>query len=430
MRTQPAAEVRRAPVARPRENANDKDHVSRPEAKPDPFFSTPEPEDDGPKLRSGSSTRIADRAAIEDYIARLAATPYKNDFFQAIRRLEAMHPQVPGFGASSRAAEDPVRFCQEPNLAFAPCTVSELRYPTGDKPARLFVHFLGLLGPNGPLPLHLTEYARERERHHKDSTFARFLDVFNHRLLSLFYRAWAVNQMPASFDRWEAPPPPTDGSHGDHDPLQRELLLARDRDRYAIYIGSLFGYGMDALRHRDALPDTAKLHFSGRLSMQQRNPEGLVAILHEYFGLPVEIEEFSGRWVELPRDYHTRLGGANSPSLTAAQRSSATLGGPSGGAVAGRAIWDCGGSFRLRLGPMTLEEYQRLLPGTASHKRLSTWIRTYVGDEFFWEAVLILKKEEVPKTMLGEGARLGWTTWIRSEASQEDRADLALRAWA
>src|SRR5262249_37677170 len=148
---------------------------------------------------------------------------------------------------------------------------------------RLFVSFLGLLGPNGPMPLHLSEFARDRERNHADPTMARFLDVFNHRVISLFYRAWACNQKTVSLDR------------------------GRD-DRFASFIASLFGMGMDTMLGRDRVEDHAKRFYSGRLVSQTRNAEGLQAIIGDYFGVPTQLIEFCGQWMPLPEDCRCRLG--------------------------------------------------------------------------------------------------------------------------
>jgi type VI secretion system protein ImpH len=362
----------------------------------------------------------ADYASQQEYYARLEAEPWAFDFFQTVRRMNAQAPDMPGVGQSDRAGEDPVRFCQQPMLAFPPNTLSKFdpARVSGDAqiPPRLYVCFMGMLGPHGPLPLHLTEYAHERELHFKDWTFSRFLDLFNHRLVSLFYRAWAVNQMPASFDRSMAAAG-IDPSKVPHD--RRHEALVEDQDRYASYIGALFGLGMESLRLRDPVPDLAKLYFAGRLASGTPGPEGLGAILAEFFGVPVEIEEFAGHWMDLPPEYFCRLGGS-------ADRQACSLG--AGGAVAGARVWDCQGMFRIKIGPMPFEKYQRLLPGTPSAKRLESWIRNFVGDEFAWEAVLILDKDEVPRAQLGKGSRLGWTTWNYSGACPEDRADLTLRS--
>jgi type VI secretion system protein ImpH len=372
--------------------------------------------------RHRRSMTSADYTAKQVFLDALEMEPWNFDFFQTVRRMNALTPDMPGVGQSARVGEDPVRFCQEPMLAFPPNTLSKFEgtHVRGDAqiPARLYVCFMGLLGPHGPLPLHLTEYAHERELHVKDRTFSRFLDLFNHRLVSLFYRAWAVNQMPASFDR-------SMGAAGiDQSDLkfdEREEALIEDQDRFATYIGALFGLGMESLRLRDSVPDLSKLFFAGRLAAAAPGPEGLRAILSDFFGVPVLIDEFAGHWLELPKDCHCRLGG--SPGSDPAAGS---LG--RGGAVAGARVWDCQGKFRIRVGPMSLEKYRSLLPGTQSAKRLESWIRNFVGDEFAWEAVLILEKEQVPRTQLGKGARLGWTTWTYGGKCPEDRADLSLRS--
>lgn len=372
-----------------------------------------DPEPEAPAR--GSAARRIDRAAREDLWDRLNVQAWGYNFFALARRIEALYPESPGFGATSRSSDDPVRFAQEPTLAFPPCTVSQFQFPKSTSPARLFVHFMGLLGPMGPLPLHLTEHALQRELHFKDRTFSRFLDVFNHRMVSLFYRAWAASQMPASYDRAL----PVENAD-ELDDTTREHYLANDGDRYAVYIGSLFGLGGEETRLRDAAPDSGKLHFAGRFATPGRGPEGLRAILSSYFGVEVTIEEFAGRWLDLPEDYWCRLGMAGEAS---------TLGTQSGGMiVAGTRVWDCQGMFRIRLGPMSLADYERLLPGGRSPRRLDAWIRNYLGDEFSWEAVLVLRAADVPQTRLGAGARLGWTTWVRTGENTEDRDELVIRS--
>lgn len=348
---------------------------------------------------------------------KLNTEPWTLDFFATVRRLEALYADRPGFGWSNKASEDPVRFCQKAMLAFPSCTLQEYDPPRDNAPPRLFVNFTGLWGPNGPMPLHLTEYAFEREKHHKDRTLARFMDIFHHRIISLFYRAWAASQMPASFDRWLPVP---DGGTLSED-LRQQVLL-NDSDRYAIYIGSLFGLGMPSVRHRDAVPDTAKLFMAGRMTGYHRGPEGIRAIIQDYFGIRVMIEEFSGRWLDMPPQDHCKIGRSSAVASTLGSLSGF------GGAVMGAKVWDAQGMFRLRLGPMKYKDYERFLPGRPAATRLEAWIRNYVGDEFAWEATLELRAADVPRTKLGSGSRLGWTTWCTSGVSPEDRSDLAIRS--
>ncbi len=125
-----------------------------------------------------------------------------------------------------------------------------LRARTAGQPPRLYGLFLGLFGPNAPLPLHLTEYAIDRRRNAKDGTLGAFADIFHHRMLSLFYRAWADSQPTVQFDR-------------------------PDEDRFRLYIGALVGMATPHLDARDALPDQYKRFFAGRLVPQARNAEGL-----------------------------------------------------------------------------------------------------------------------------------------------------------
>ena len=130
----------------------------------------------------------------------LAEAPYRFDFFQALRRIECLHKGKPRIGETVRLADDAIRLGQEPTMAFAPSTLKSFDMGSAGRPPRLKVLFFGMLGPNGPLPLHLTEFARSRKAYENDTTFVRFLDVFHHRLLSLFYRAWATAQPTVSFD--------------------------------------------------------------------------------------------------------------------------------------------------------------------------------------------------------------------------------------
>lgn len=334
-----------------------------------------------------------DRSKTYSLTHQLAEAPYKFDFFQAVRRIECTRPDLPRVGQSQRIKEDSLRFCQEVSLAFAPSTIARYVFSSGVRPPRLYVYFLGLLGPNGPMPLHMTDFVRERIKHHQDHTLARFLDIFHHRLISMFYRAWACNQITVSFDR-------------------------RRDDRFAVYLGSLFGIGMSSCRNRDAVPDIAKLHYSGRLACAARHPEGLRAIASDYFGFPAEIEEFVGEWIGLPPQYCCRLGDS---------RESGVVGST---VIVGSRVWQCQHKFRLTFGPMRLRDYIRMLPGGESLHRLVAWVRNYVGDEFSWDVRLILKSREVPQLHLGTTAQLGWTTWLSSRPFEQDVDDLVLRPFA
>jgi type VI secretion system protein ImpH len=324
-----------------------------------------------------------------EFLQKLADTPYRFHFDQALRRLECHYRRHPRLGKSLRAADDPVRLGQEPSMAFAPSTISSYKPGAAGRPGRLETYFYGLFGPNGPLPLHLTEYARDRMKNSDDFTFVRFADMFHHRMLSLFYRAWADAQPTVQFDRPET-------------------------DRFAAFVGATFGLGMPSLRNRDAMPDLAKLYFAGRLACQTRHAEGLAAILREFFKLPIGIEEFVGHWLRLPDNCRCQLGhSAESAGLGVT-------------ATIGERVWDCQQKFRVTVGPIGYRDYERLLPGGDSLARLIAVVHNYIGLELTWDVHLILKKQEVPEAELGRRGQLGWSTWLVSQPRPADSADLIL----
>jgi type VI secretion system protein ImpH len=328
----------------------------------------------------------ANASSAGELLRALARTPHRFDFFDVLRRLECAYPGSARLGRAARSSDEPIRLGQEPSLEFAPSTLATFAPSSGDKPPRLSVHFLGLLGPSGPLPIHLTDYARDRARNVGDFALVRFLDVFHHRILALFYRAWADAQPTVSFDR----------------PAE---------DRFATYLGSLLGLGMPSLRDRDECPDRAKLYFAGRLAAQPRNCEGLTAMVGAFFGLPVKIEEFVGEWLALPAEARWRLGrGAFLGQST----------------VAGARTWQRQSKFRIVFGPLHEGDFHSLLPGAARLRRLTALVRNYVGDSLNWDVRLHLEDRVRRPFALGCAARLGWTTWLGPCRQGERRQDVIL----
>lgn len=320
---------------------------------------------------------------------RIEAEPWRYDFFQALRMIECAHPDRPRLGHARRPQDEPVRLAQTPSLAFAPATISSLSTANPHTPPRLSQQFFGLLGPNGPLPLHLTEFARERQLHHRDESFVRFLDVIHHRLLLHFYRAWAQGQPNVGLDRPRA-------------------------DRFSMYVGSLVGIGEPALRQRDAAGDHVRLFFAGLLSRQVRNVDGLRSMLAGFFRLPVRIIEFAGHWMRLPEDDLSRLG---------TRRQGARLG---QGAVLGARIWDRQHRIQLAFGPLSHAQYESLLPGGKALEQLVALMRHYLGFQLDWDLRLSLDRNAVPAARLGTNSRLGWTSWLGSRSRADDADDLVL----
>ncbi|EIC30780.1 type VI secretion system baseplate subunit TssG [Methylomicrobium album] len=339
------------------------------------------------------------RTAAHFLSAELEEAAYRFDFFEAMRLIETWHPDKPKLGDSLKAADDPVRLGQVPELQFPASALAH--YSRDAAPPRLAVHFFGLFGPNGPLPLHLTEYVRDRLRNHHDSTLSAFADVFHHRMLCLFYRAWADARPEVAYDRPSV-------------------------DRFPFYVDTLLGLGGQAFRARDALPDRAKRFYAGRFAEQAKNPEGLRAVASDLLGVEVRVEEFVGEWMKIETEEHTRLG--YSPQV-------ATLG---QSALLGAYVWGCQHKFRLTVGPLSLTQYLALLPGAEALAKLTAIVRNYVGDAFVWDINLILRCDQVPREVslgrpkterpdsMNGGAQLGWSVWLGPRPGFGDADDLML----
>jgi len=331
---------------------------------------------------------VRDQSDLLRLYTSLEQQPYAHDYYQVMRRLECLFPEKPRWGCALRPIEEPIRLGQTPSLSFAPASIAYFGVDREGGKQRLQVNFFGMLGPNGALPLHLTDYARQRVLHHGDRSFVRFLDIIHHRFLALFYRSWAQAQPTVSLDR----------------PAE---------DRFSVYVASLVGLGQKTLRKRDALPDHAKLFQAGPLARQVRNAEGLRDILSGYYDLPVEVEEYVGHWMPVDEADQSRLGGARLGVST----------------VLGRRVWDRQSKFRLRIGPMNLPRYRDFLPGGSALQKLVDWVRLYSNRELFWDVQLILRHDEVPQTCLGKTGGLGWTGWLGPRRDKmSDAKDLVLDA--
>ncbi len=321
------------------------------------------------------------------HIARLAQSPQTHHIFHALRIIEAAHPDMPRLGTSRRPSQDPVRLGQEAELAFPPSTIAKFT-PAGDgKPAKLINRAFGLFGSNGPLPLHLTEYARNRLRNQRDGTLIAFADMLTHRVMTLFYRAWRTGQPAPSFDR------------RDSDPFERK-------------IAALSGYDGEQLRNRDPMPDLAKRYFAGHLASGSKTSEGLVSMLSAFFGVPVRLQEFIGTWLDLEPEDRWQLG-------TPARLGRTTS--------IGNRVWSRASKFRVIVGPVPLQDYKRFLPGQGRLEQLEAIVRNHVGDRLDWDVNVVLKAADVPRAALGGQAALGQTSWLGVRRNMAtDAADLFL----
>jgi len=316
-----------------------------------------------------------------------------SDFFRVVRQLERNSPGRPRVGTARRSQNDIVTFGQRPSLSFATSTISSATPGSQGGPAHIEVLVMGMLGPNGPMPRHLTDFIARRERHHGDTAPAAFLDLVNNRAIALCYRAWALSKPTVSRDR-------------------------PNEDRFTAYLLSLIGFGLSSDRDRDCLPDTARIYYAGRLVAQERNPEGLAAILSDLCRVPVEIVESMGQWLDVPARERGRLGASLATGCLGTSL------------VLGERVWTTQFKFRVRIGPMSLEELSALLPGDQGFARLQAWIRTYHGQELDWEVQLVLRADEIPATQLGSVSRLGYTSWLKTRPMACDAYDLVVQGQA
>lgn len=330
-----------------------------------------------------------ERSFADRVIEDLEANGLEYDFFQALRFLRHVFPEEPSIGTALRPGQESVRLHQSPTLAFPPTTLERAERRSDDPRLHLWTFGFGLTGPNGPMPLPFTEFVIERRERRKDRTLQAFLDVFHHRFLALFYRAWALNH------------PAAEAENG-------------DRSRFHRHLRSLVGIGQESLVGRDRLDDDAKVFHAGHLSHNVRSQEGLESILADYFEIPARVQPFRGRWLTLPADARCRLGESESTGSLGSS------------VIVGSTIWECQIRFRIIFGPLLMVDFKRFLPHGTAYKRLADWVRLYLGITYEWELQLVLRKEEVKPMKLGETAFLGWTTWMVSGAVAEDRSDLLI----
>lgn len=341
-----------------------------------------------PRLQQPAGEQTA--GDVQGFLERVREHPGHYDLFQAMRRIESLHPGKPRLGDALRPGDEPIRFAEEATLTFAPSAISVVDRTAAGVP-RLVQRIIGFLGPNGALPTHLTEYARERQLHHADRSFGAFLNTLLHRFGLFFYRAWARANPVVDLDR--------------------------PRDAHVVrHVGALIGLAEPGLRERDALGDFAKLHFVGRLARSVRDADGLEAWIRLRFGVPVRVQQFCGHWMPLAREERSRLMREGQSALGR-------------GAVLGRSVWDVQHKFRIVIGPLEWEGFESLLPGGVRLDQLQALVRQYVGFEFNWDLRLILRRPEVPAWRLGAAlgvGLLGRTAWMNGRRRPGDADDLVM----
>lgn len=371
-------------------------------------------------------------------IDRLASEPHRFDFFQAVRLAQnvmyldavAAGRRPPGEVGSTgpNADEDPaVKLHAAATLGFPGAAITAARIETGEDPAgggvartpgvHLEVSCFGLVGPTGSLPVHYTTLVVERIRRYRDRTLQAFLDIFNQRAISLLYRAWAKYRQPVQAERTWLRGLGTEWDEG----------AVRPRDTMSAAVACLVGLGGRGLGGRLAVDDEIILRYAGHYAHFPRCAESLELLLTDLYGVPVRVEQFIGRWLDLERPDQTRLGTTANPDGWNTRLGSV--------AIAGSRVWSVQSVLQLTVGPMSLEQFRRRLPGTRGFAALGDLARLYINLNYDVLLRPLLAADEVPMTRLGgatpgpdglpAGSRLGWTTWLLSAPSPVDRGDAA-----
>ena len=355
-------------------------------------------------------TDAASEVRYGEVLDLLETVPFEFDFFQAVRLFERVFPHRKPVGGKAIPSDEVMRFGAHASVVFPASAIQRIDWSTYGPPA-VVVNFMGLTGPQGVLPLVYSHMIIERIRA-KDPGMAAFFDIFNHRMISLFYRAWEKYRFAIAYER--------------RDPEQRDPVTH--------VLLHLIGIGTEGLQTRQAVPDEALLFYTGLLSLHPRSASALKNILWDYFDVPVEIEQFVGAWYRLD----------TSTQCEFARDSTSEQAGI--GVIVGDEIWDQQSGVRIRLGPLTLKRYLDFLPNGTAYQPLKALARFFGGDGLDFEVQLVLKRDEVPPAELGVAsgsdepdagsgdleaekvpAQLGWSTWAKTVTMKHDPSDTILR---
>ncbi len=321
-----------------------------------------------------------------------ASDPTAFEFFQAVRLLELARGERRRVGQFGDPQAEVVRFSAHASTAFPASEIQSL-VPVDGAPPRMSVNFLGLIGPLGVLPYHYTHLVAERLRA-RDRALQAFLDIFHHRITSLFYRAWEKHHFGVAYER-------------------------ERRDAVSEHLRDLVGLGIAGLRDRMAVADESLLYYAGLLIAQPRSAVALEQLVADLFSAPVAVEQFVGGWYPLAAATQCSVGAEAGPADQVGL-----------GAVVGDEIWDQQARVRLRLGPLTREQYETFLPTGAAYPALRAIVQFFGHDRYDFEVQLILARDDVPACVLGADAGapapLGWCTWVRTAPFTRDADDTIL----
>jgi len=348
-------------------------------------------------------------AALE---SRLFQESYRFEFFQAVRWLERLYPERRRVGNTDDPGQEVVHFHARHSLSFPPSEIYEITTAarSGERaekkiaPLKMTVNFMGLTGPMGVLPRHYTELLMERPGH---EALRDFLDIFNHRLISLFYLAWQKFQPAVAFEKVALAAPDWQELALASDPIANETPTAkRESDLFARILFSLLGLGTAGLRGRlQEIDDEAFLAYSGLIARRPLSASALEGVLQDYFETPIKVEQFQGRWLSREDGDGTYLGEEGGGNLLGVNT------------ALGDCLWDQQTKFKLKVGPIPLDKLFDFLPTGKAYHGLGHMTRFLIGESQDFDIQVILQTNEIPPWQLGgplgkEAPRLGWCTWL------------------
>ena len=330
--------------------------------------------------------------------ALLQSEPYRFGFFQAVRLLglSAHANSADEFrpvGEDFSPDEEMVRFRALASHAFPASSIASMEGGgQGDgeenRQLQMVVTFMGFTGPSGVLPQHYTRMLIDRIRR-RDFALRDFWDLFNHRIISHFYRAWQKNQFAISYEA---------------------AALKQRTDPFSLGLFSLLGQGTAGLRRRLEVDDEAFLYYGGQFARFPRSAISMECVIADHFGLPTRIRQFQGQWLSLNSQEQTRM-----PSSESSLAGNNQLG---VSAIAGERVWSIESKFRIRFGPLNYQQFRRLTPMGDRLLPLAQFVRRYIGRDLDFDVQLVLRRDQVPPCVLSGdpagGPRLGWTTWIHN----------------
>lgn len=320
---------------------------------------------------------------IKQIVERLSKQRANQGFFQAVRLL--LKESGTTLGRDLKPSEEAIRLRAEASEAFPASEIASISLDEKEtgKPT-IEASFFGLYGPSGVLPQHYTQLVIDRIRR-KDTGLRDFLDIFNHRLLSLFYRAWEKHHFPVAYET----------AH-----------QAKVSDLVTECLMHLVGFGNSGLRNRLQVSDNAWLHYAGLMALSGPRTDALEGMISDHFQVPSSVSSFEGEWLRIPLEEQTSLGWTQ-----LGETKNNALGVD---AVAGQRTWAVEHRFRIEVGPLRLDQFRRFLPSGTLLASLAQLVRTYVGPQFDFDIQVTLHRLDVTGTELGidSASRLGWNTWL------------------